>query len=242
MEPDTKENVAEEKPKTVKETLLNVDYWKLRWAQRKVAFHSANVHKLLAVYNDRLLAGREHIKIFFPMCGKAVDMKWVYDLGHDVVGVDGSEIPIKEFFEESGLEYTVEPLTTITGNRYKTTDGRIQIFECDLFDFNKDLAGQFDAIWDRGALVSVNKDQQKRFASLLETLMAPGCRQLLCIKSFDDSNWPGPPHVVRENQVCDLYGDKCTVEKVCSVDSFEEQHKSWGITEQNEDLYLIIVK
>ncbi|XP_041357513.1 probable thiopurine S-methyltransferase [Gigantopelta aegis] len=235
MEPDTKENGAEKKPKTVKETLLNVDYWKLRWAQRKVAFHSANVHKFLAEYNDRLLVGREHIKILFPMCGKTVDMKWAYDLGHVVVGVEGSEIPIKEFFEESGLEYTVEPLTTIAGNRYKTTDGRIQIFECDLFDFNKDLAGQFDAIWDRGAIVAVNKDQQKRsrrkeksteiFLAMLHRLAGP------C-----------PPHVILENQVCDLYGDKCTVEKVCSVDSFKEKHKSWGITELNEDLYLIIVK
>ncbi|XP_041359700.1 probable thiopurine S-methyltransferase isoform X2 [Gigantopelta aegis] len=242
MEPDEKENGVEEKSDTIEETVLCVDDWRQRWEEKRIGFHQTTVHELLVEYKDRLLAGREHIKIFFPLCGKSVDMKWVYDLGHDVVGVEASKIGITEFFEESSLEYTVEPLTTITGNCYKSTDGRVQIYECDLFDFNKDLAGQFDAIWDRGAMVAINKDQRKSYTSLLKTLMAPGCHTLLCTLFYDATIWPGPPHVVPHSEVYDIYGDKCTVEKLCTVDVFEEKHKSWGITGMDESLFVISVK
>ena len=43
----------------------------------------------------------------------------LYDQGHEVFGVEISEIAIKEFFEESNLPYTVEAVSSINGKVYK---------------------------------------------------------------------------------------------------------------------------
>uniref|UniRef100_A0A3B4AQM6 Thiopurine S-methyltransferase n=1 Tax=Periophthalmus magnuspinnatus TaxID=409849 RepID=A0A3B4AQM6_9GOBI len=33
-------------------------------------------NRLLQINIDKVLAGRTGVKFFFPLCGKAVDMKW----------------------------------------------------------------------------------------------------------------------------------------------------------------------
>ena len=44
------------------------------------------------------------------------------ELGHSVVGVEVSSIPIKEFFSVHKLQYTVEDCERISGQLYKVGD------------------------------------------------------------------------------------------------------------------------
>ncbi|KTG36260.1 hypothetical protein cypCar_00001928, partial [Cyprinus carpio] len=112
---------------------------------------------------EKVLCGRKEVRFFFPLCGKAVDMKWLADMGHTVVGVEISEKGIKQFFAEQNLAFDEEPVPAIPGAKvFKSADGKISIYQCDLYEFSSAVGGKFGGIWDRGALVAINPcDRQK---------------------------------------------------------------------------------
>lgn len=57
------------------------------------------------------------------------------DRGHTVVGVEISEIGIREFFAEQNLSYTEEPLAEIAGAKvFKSSSGSISLYCCSIFD------------------------------------------------------------------------------------------------------------
>lgn len=39
-------------------------------------FNILNIFRLLEKHLDKLVDGRQNIKVFFPLCGKTLDMKW----------------------------------------------------------------------------------------------------------------------------------------------------------------------
>ncbi|KAG5842682.1 hypothetical protein ANANG_G00180200 [Anguilla anguilla] len=80
--------------------VMDLSEWEGRWQEGRIGFHQLHVHKMLESNIDKILCGRKGIRVFFPLCGKAVDMKWLADMGHSVVGVEISEKGIKEFFED----------------------------------------------------------------------------------------------------------------------------------------------
>lgn len=113
------------------------------------------VFRLLELNVEKVLAGRTEVRFFFPLCGKAVDMKWyvqlyqraifllpllfscssscvaprLADMGHSVVGVEISEKAIKQFFEENKLSYSEAPVPSIPGAKvYKVHDNPVLIF------------------------------------------------------------------------------------------------------------------
>jgi len=166
--------------------------WEKDWQTDKdPMFHSNGKNHLLVTHLDKMIAGRKNIKIFFPMCGKMEDMKWMYDLGHSVVGVEVADKAVKQFFSENGLTAEVEDAPAVNGKLYKTKDGRIKIYCCSIFDFNKEVEGEFDGIFDRGAYAALKVDSRPKYADILVTLMSRSCNYLLNTFQFeDDDNKP----------------------------------------------------
>ncbi|XP_066531842.1 probable thiopurine S-methyltransferase [Hoplias malabaricus] len=217
--------------------------WEERWNQGRTGFHQSHVHRMLKNNIDKILCGRQQIRFFFPLCGKAVDMKWLADMGHIVVGVEYSEKGIKLFFEEQGLQYQEEPVPTIPGAKvFKSSDGKISIYQCDLYKFSSAIEGQFDGIWDRGSLVAINPCDRPKYATLIKSLMKKDCRYLLDTLEYNPELHQGPPFFVPEEAVKSLYGEACDIELLQAEDGFEERHKAWGIDSLLEKVYLLTLK
>ncbi|XP_055013318.1 probable thiopurine S-methyltransferase isoform X2 [Boleophthalmus pectinirostris] len=160
--------------------VIALEEWEEKWQQDKIGFHHPHVHKMLEANIDKVVAGRTGIKFFFPLCGKAVDMKWTAELGHTVVGVELTEKAIRQFFEESEMSYTEENVPTIPGAKvFRNSEKTVSLYQCDIYKFSSSLEGQFGAIWDRGALVAINPKDREKYAALMVSLMAPDCRYLL---------------------------------------------------------------
>ncbi|KAK2156858.1 hypothetical protein LSH36_203g00006 [Paralvinella palmiformis] len=170
-------------------TDMSRDKWNQCWETGITDFHKEDKHEFLVDHLDTLLNGRQSIKIFFPLCGKAVDMKWLYDLGHTIIGVEGAQKPVEEFFNENHIEHTVDAVDSVKGLLYQSSDRRMIIYFCDIYDFSSSAAGQFDAIWDRGSFGAINKLDRARYATLLLSLMAPGCRCLMECFSFNETRF-----------------------------------------------------
>ncbi|XP_054969186.1 thiopurine S-methyltransferase isoform X3 [Pan paniscus] len=161
---------------------------------------------LLKKHLDTFLKGKSGLRVFFPLCGKAVEMKWFADRGHSVVGVEISELGIREFFTEQNLSYSEEPITEIPGTKvFKSSSGNISLYCCSIFDLPRTNIGKFDMIWDRGALVAINPGDRKCYADTMLSLLGKKFQYLLCVLSYDPTKHPGPPFYVPHAEIERLF-------------------------------------
>ncbi|XP_018587323.1 probable thiopurine S-methyltransferase [Scleropages formosus] len=226
-----------------KDRVMALSEWEDRWQEGRIGFHQLHVHRMLKTNIDKVLCGRKDVRFFFPLCGKAIDMKWLADMGHSVVGVELSQKAIKQFFEENNLSYSEESVPAIPGGKmFKSSDGKISLYQCSFYDFSSSIAGQFGGIWDRGALVAINPCDRQRYAALIVTLMDKDCRYLLDTLLYNPELYGGPPFFVSDEDVRNLFGSACDIELLQTEDSFEERHKSWGLDSLTEKVHLLTLK
>uniref|UniRef100_UPI00398EC681 probable thiopurine S-methyltransferase isoform X2 n=1 Tax=Pristiophorus japonicus TaxID=55135 RepID=UPI00398EC681 len=207
---------------------LTVEDWMTRWEKKHIGFHKHEIHKLLQKHLDTILNGRKQICIFIPLCGKSLDMKWLADQGHTVVGVEVSKIAVKELFAEQNLSYTQEPVPGIPGAEvFKSSDGQLSLFNCDMFEFSSLIAGKFDGIWDRGSLVAINPSDRQRYAKLMTKLMANGCQYLLDTVAYDQNK---------------CAGQSCNIQLIETTDALTDRQRSWGLDSFIEQIHLVTLK
>eukprot|EP00105_Crassostrea_gigas_P027472 XP_011448827.1 PREDICTED: probable thiopurine S-methyltransferase [Crassostrea gigas] len=167
-------------PKTTLET------WKEYWKTPDVWFNKPDLNELFINYHQRMLT-RSGMRIFVPLCGKAVEMKWLLDHGHKVVGVEGAPVPCKTFFEENCISYDVKDMAGIPGEKYESLDHNMVIYSCDFFRFTADICGEFDGIWDSGGLNSMAVEDREAYIHVIRRLMGKGCVNLTIFINLDNS-------------------------------------------------------
>lgn len=88
------------------------------------------IHRMLVKYTDKLLAGKtEPVNIFFPLCGKNVDMQWFYSQGHNVYGADIADEALDDFFTGHQINRSIEYDESKKIKIHSTDDGRLKIFQ-----------------------------------------------------------------------------------------------------------------
>ncbi|CAH1776284.1 unnamed protein product [Owenia fusiformis] len=204
------------------------------WDPDRVPFHKVDVHEALETYIEPLTDGRTELKIFVPLCGKSVDLKWLCDRGHHVVGVEIAELAIQQFSEEQGIEFKSQPIGPIEGTVYKSIDGKLEILSCDLFSISRQVIGGFDAVWDRGSLVAINRDQRKEYSQLMHSLVKDDGKYLITASQYDMDQYSGPPHCVTPADMETLYGEKFEIEILK-----EFNMPSFGMEEYTMRYYLL---
>ncbi|PWA16805.1 hypothetical protein CCH79_00017885 [Gambusia affinis] len=259
--------------------VMELSEWSQRWQENKIGFHQPEVHSMLQTNYEAVVNGRSAVRWFFPLCGKAVDMKcWLCltrlrlaDLGHSVVGVEISEMAIRQFFQENKMTFSEEDVPAVPGAKvFQNSDRSVSLYQCDLFSFSRfretsavserfclccsAVAGRFGAIWDRGSLVAINpRDRDRvspgpdvssvlRYAALIVSLMAPDCRYLLDTLLYNPELYKGPPFFVPDEQVQSLFGGRCDVELLQSVDALTDRQRAWGLDALTENVHLLTLK
>lgn len=72
----------------------------------------------------------------FPFCGKVIDMKYFWEQGHQVFGIDCAPEAIKDFYSEQGIEYETKALDD-KSTCYSTKDGRMNLINTNFYTFDK---------------------------------------------------------------------------------------------------------
>ena len=80
--------------------------WLEYWENNEINWHSDAVTEELEAHLG-LLKLKPGDKVFVPLCGKSIDMTYLLNQGFSVIGVELSEIGIKQFFLENGLDFTI---------------------------------------------------------------------------------------------------------------------------------------
>jgi len=220
-----------------------VEYWDTKWKNNQSWWHLNGPNASLVNHFSHITKCKNPARILVPLCGKAVDMKWMYDLGHSVVGIEGIAEPIIQFFTEQKLEYHKEVIGT--SPCYSTEDGRLKIIHSDLFSIDPELCGKFDAVWDRGSLVAIYQEDREKYAELIKKILAEDFSYLVATMVYDQSQFPGPPRSVPVEEIKTLFGDKCDIQVLEEVNRNADPTSSyspkvrWNIDECYETIVLL---
>ena len=200
--------------------------WKTRYGTTP-GFHKFEPNPYLRRFYSQAFGhgGDGENAILVPLCGKTVDMAWLAEKGHAVVGVEGVETAIAQFSEESVSlrQSDDDPRLWLSSTSDNSDKGRIAILEGDFFQLGQgrvmsnvlcELTGTcqrkepFDGIWDRAALVALDPEDREAYTATQVKLLKPGGRMLLSTLAYEQSRMSGPPHSVDEAMVRALYEPK----------------------------------
>jgi len=182
-----------------------VEYWAQRWTDGRTGWHQEDFDSDLVAQSSLLLPPPHSYRVFVPLCGRSLDLLWLYKGGHTVVGVEGVEEVVKQFFTEHSIPYTTSLVAWAT--LYKSEDGRMSIYVCDLFSVDVAALKTFDAVYDRGSLVAINVCDRQRYASLVKRLLRTPFRYLLSTVEYEPSEtFAGPPCSISIKEVEALFG------------------------------------
>ena len=98
--------------------------WLEYWENNETNWHSDVVTQELEEYLG-LLKLEPGDKVFFPLCGKSLDMTYILNQGFSVIGVELSEIGIKQFFHENGLDFIISQVGKFDLGTLKGKFGKI---------------------------------------------------------------------------------------------------------------------
>ena len=110
--------------------------WRMRWKQNDIAFHQTDVHPLLPLHWHHLNLPQT-ATVLVPMCGKSLDMQWLLDAGHRVIGIELSHIAIQDCFHA----LNVTPSRHRHGRFIRWQHGRLELWCGDLFDLRREDLG-----------------------------------------------------------------------------------------------------
>ncbi len=178
------------------------ELWNKRWNDGQTGFHEGAPNALLATHIARIEEQKAHARILVPLSGKAVDVRWLADRGHDVVGVEFVERAVLSFFDEQKLT----PVASKIGGAAAFQAGRITLVCGDFFEVaSSPELGEFDVVFDRAALVAVEPPLRGRYVEACRARLVDGGVTFLVSFGYDQSRAPGPPWSVPSDVVRELY-------------------------------------
>lgn len=180
---------------------MDASFWHDRWQSNRIAFHLDEVNPLLVRYFNHLKVS-PGARVFVPLCGKTRDIGWLLTQGYDVVGAELVETAVEQLFAQLGV-----PPTIIEHGPLKHYQApNLDIWVGDVLELTPSLLGKVDAVYDRAALVAMPEYLRAIYARQLK-MLAANAAQLLISYVYDQSQVPGPPFSVRDEEVAHLYGD-----------------------------------
>ena len=140
--------------------------WLEFWRDERTDFHQSVVNPLLSKFWSSLdLAPGS--RVFVPLCGKSLDMIWLAQQGHEVIGVELSPVAVADFFRENDLHPVQQQMGTFT----VWSAGKLVILCGDYFALDKADLGQFDTVYDRSALTALPENIRDQYVAQLRRLV-----------------------------------------------------------------------
>ncbi|MFZ2288192.1 MAG: thiopurine S-methyltransferase [Halopseudomonas yangmingensis] len=214
---------------------MQADFWHERWEKGEIGFHKSSINPLLTRWWPTL-AGHAGEAVLVPLCGKTLDMCWLQQQGHPVVGVELSRSALQAFADEQGLclEWQRE------GERECLSGAGLRLLCGDFFALQAADVGEIRLCYDRAALIALPPVMRARYAAHLRGLLAPGWKLLLISLDYDQQERAGPPFSVPEKEIRQLFAG-CRIE-LLQDDDVIDQHprfREQGMTRLHELVWLI---
>ena len=213
---------------------MQPEFWLDRWRTAQIGFHQAAVDGHLKAYWP-LLNLPANSRVFVPLCGKSLDLIWLREQGHSVVGVELSPVALESFCMEHGIParrrvlgcfdvYEADGFTLLCGDYFKLTPA---------------LLGGVSALYDRAALISWAPAARESYVRHLNLLTSPGTQTLLIAVEFPPEQMNGPPFPLTRGAIDTLYAGQHSIAELGrhEILELEPRLKARGLTELREVCY-----
>jgi thiopurine S-methyltransferase len=198
---------------------MNADFWHERWETDQLGFHQTRVNDLLTRFWERLEVTRD-APVFVPLCGKSLDMTWLRQRGHPIVGIELSPIAVRDFFAENGLPDATEigaaPGSSVDLPPRGYASGGYTLYCGDFFGLAPEALAEVGAVYDRASLIAFPPELRARYAEQMRKLLPPSVSILLITIEYDQELMSGPPHSVPVAEIEALYGRDFEIETLWS--------------------------
>ncbi len=211
-------------------------FWHERWQRREIGFHQQRIHALLSRYWPKLGLPTESA-VFVPLAGKSRDMAWLAAQGHRIIGVELSDVAVREFFDEGGLV----PKRSSSGRFEIFSVGPFELYCGDFFELTANDLKDVVAVYDRAALIALPPEMRARYAAALARILPSEAIIFLIAIDYPEGEITGPPFSVSPDEVRHLYGDAFEIEVLESRDGLADSDnlKKRGVTRLEETAYLL---
>lgn len=211
-------------------------FWQDRWQRRDIGFHQPRIHAQLQEFWPTLHLPKESA-IFVPLAGKSRDMVWLATQGHRIIGVELSDVAVREFFEDGGQV----PKRTRAGAFEVSSAGPFQLYCGDFFDFPSEALKDVVAVYDRAALIALPPAMRVQYVETLSRILPKNAIIFLIAIEYPDGEISGPPFAVPAEEVRRLYGQTFDIEVLDVRDALAagDNLKKRGVTQLEETAYLL---
>jgi thiopurine S-methyltransferase len=215
---------------------VHSDFWHDRWRSAQIGFHRSSVDENL-IQHWRDLTLPKAARVLVPLCGKSLDLLWIRDQGHPVVGIELSDIALQAFFAQNGVAARRRALSHF--DLYEAGD--LECYRGDLFDLTPERLGKVAAVYDRASLVSWAPEQRGRYVEHLRALTATGTQTLLITLEYAQAEMKGPPYSVDSVEVHRLYSRHHSIHELARRDVLgdEPRMRARGVSSLTEVCYRI---
>ena len=173
--------------------------------------------------------------VLVPLCGKTLDMLWLAQQGHEVVGLEMVQQAVDAFFAENNLEvkrvehkdfceFSSPPFAILQGNVFDLPGG----------------AKQCDAWYDRAAMIAINPSLREDYVNLIRNQTKLGAVGLLITFTYPQEQMEGPPFSLTDGDVVSLFSSGFAVELLEKI-SLEDE-KDRGLSSITSSVFKITRK
>ncbi len=203
---------------------MHPDFWHERWRSGQVGFHQPTVNRLLERHWSQIVAGLPSgAPVYVPLCGKSLDLAWLAERGHHVVGSELSGLAIAEFLGGAGFAAGAR----LAGSGHRIHDaGPYRLIEGDAFTLQPEHTGPLAVLYDRAALVALPEGPLRAaYAASLVRLLATDATGLLVSFEYPQRLRPGPPFSLPREAVEAVLAADFEIEELERVDVIGESPK-----------------
>jgi len=194
--------------------------WLEFWENNEITWHSDVVTQELEEYLG-LLKLEPGDKVFFPLCGKSLDMTYILNQGFSIIGVELSEIGIKQFFHENGLDFTISQVDKF--DLYSAKN--IEIYCGDFFSLTSKHLCNVKAVFDRKSLIALDRNLRQKYVKHLNDIISLGVRILLITLNYPQHQMSGPPFSVDKSEVESLFSMAFKYQELRTFEDIENGSK-----------------
>ncbi|HLN48942.1 MAG TPA: thiopurine S-methyltransferase [Steroidobacteraceae bacterium] len=216
---------------------MQSEFWHERWRTGQIGFHQSSVDRNLKRHWPALRLGVGS-RVFVPLCGKSLDMLWLRDQGHPVIGVELSVIALEAFCMENGI-----PARRRLHNGFEVYEAtNLELLCGDFFALTRTTIQEVAAVYDRAALISWTQELRAPYVRHLTGLLKPGTPILLHALEYPQAQMPGPPFSLERGEIEHLYAPYCNIREIDRQDilATETRLRARGVTELCEVCYLMV--
>ncbi len=175
-------------------------FWRERWASGETGWEQIEANRLLVRHWETLRLP-PRTRIFVPLCGKSIDMAWLAERGHLILGVEFVPEALERFFAERGLEPRHRPHRL--GRLYQA--GPFALLAADAFALAPADLADCVGFYDRAALVALPPAKRSHYVREVLGKLPAGSRGLLISLDFPPGARLGPPFPLTDTEITTLF-------------------------------------